>query len=121
MREVLTGVGLGLAVFTVYTLTSYPTVPGGDAGELIVAAHRLGVAHPPGYPTFTMLGWLMSHVIPFGSVAWRINMSSAIYSSGATVFLYHSVILFLKMIYAVAHFGFASSSVWFVTVSFAGR
>ena len=32
----------------VYVRTAYPSVPGGDAGELLVAACNLGVAHPPG-------------------------------------------------------------------------
>ena len=43
---------VGLAVLAVYTSTLYPSVPGGDSGELIVAAEHLGVAHPPGYPLF---------------------------------------------------------------------
>jgi len=35
-------------VFAVYFQSMYPTVPGGDSGELIVAGCTAGIAHPPG-------------------------------------------------------------------------
>ncbi|XP_053373976.1 transmembrane protein 260-like [Mercenaria mercenaria] len=74
-----------VAVLAVYIYTMYPTVPGGDSGELIVAAHELGVAHPPGYPLFTLLLWSAMKFIPFGSVAWRANLLNAVLSAGATL------------------------------------
>jgi len=40
----------------VYATTQFPTVPGGDSGELIVAACSLGIPHPPGYPLHTVSG-----------------------------------------------------------------
>ena len=36
--------------------SSYRTLPPGDASDLIIAAHQLGIAHPPGYPLLTLLG-----------------------------------------------------------------
>ena len=80
-----------------YAVTCYPTVPGGDSGELIYNAYRAGVAHPPGYPLFTMFGYVASHAIPFGSVAWRVNMTSVAYSTGAAVFLYLSILCYLRL------------------------
>lgn len=44
-----------LGACAVYVTTLYPSVPGGDAGELIAVASRLEVAHPPGYPLYTLL------------------------------------------------------------------
>ena len=45
-------VPLGLVLFAVvlatYVLTAYPSVPGGDAGELVFTSCSLGIAHPPG-------------------------------------------------------------------------
>ena len=38
----------------VFAATQFPTVPGGDSGELIVAACTLGIPHPPGYPLHTV-------------------------------------------------------------------
>ena len=46
---------LGLAIFAIYFMTLAPTVPGGDSGEFITVAITSGVAHPSGYPTFTLL------------------------------------------------------------------
>ncbi len=47
----------------------------GDSPELITAAATLGVAHPPGYPLFTMLAHLFS-TVPFGLIPFRVNLFS---------------------------------------------
>ena len=49
---------VGLVAFVVYALTVEHSVPSGDSGELIAAASVLGVAHPPGYPLYMLLGHL---------------------------------------------------------------
>lgn len=38
----------------------------------------LGIAHPTGFPGYTLLGWLYAHLLPIGSVAWRMNLFSAL-------------------------------------------
>src|SRR5262245_48960660 len=78
--------GLFTVALVTYALTLYRTVPGGDSGELILAAQTLGVAHPPGYPLFTMLGKLFS-LLPFSTIAWRINLLSAVCDAGAAALL----------------------------------
>lgn len=55
---------------------------GGDGGELITAAATLGVPHPSGYPTYVLLGKLIS-LLPIGEVAWRFNLWSAVCMAGA--------------------------------------
>ncbi|MBW2474999.1 MAG: DUF2723 domain-containing protein, partial [Deltaproteobacteria bacterium] len=42
----------------------------------------LGVPHPPGYPTYTLLGWLFTR-LPFGSIAWRVNLLSSVSTAAA--------------------------------------
>jgi hypothetical protein len=37
-----------------------------------------GVAHPPGYPLSTLWAWLFIHLVPIGTVAWRVALSSAV-------------------------------------------
>src|SRR5262245_55456742 len=37
-----------LGVFLIYLRTLAPSIVGGDSGELITVAYKLGVAHPPG-------------------------------------------------------------------------
>jgi tetratricopeptide (TPR) repeat protein len=66
-----------LAALLVYVRTLAPSIPTGDSGELIVVSRVLGVAHPPGYPLFTLLGHLFS-LLPFGPVAYRVNLLSAV-------------------------------------------
>ena len=55
-----------------------PGVPPTDSGELILAAWSGGVAHAPGFPLYTALGWLWSHLLPVGRIAWRLNLFSAV-------------------------------------------
>ena len=50
---------------------------GADSGELIAAAVTLGSPHPPGYPTYVVLGKLFSF-LPIGSIATRFNIFSAV-------------------------------------------
>jgi len=70
----------GLVAFAVYLVTLAPTVTGEDAGEFILAAWSLGIPHPPGYPLWTLLShpftWL-----PWGDVAFRVNLASATFAA----------------------------------------
>src|SRR6266566_2062653 len=78
------------AVFVIalllFSWTLAPTVTLTDSGELIVVAHGLGVAHPPGVPVWAMLAHLAS-LVPLGNVAVRINFSSAVFAALACAVL----------------------------------
>ena len=52
-----------------------------DAGELMTAAARLGIAHPTGYPLLTLLGKAAT-CVPIGTAAYRLNLLVAL--AGAT-------------------------------------
>ena len=67
---------VAVVALAAYVGTLCPSVPGGDSGEMMQLALELGVAHPPGYPTWTLLAHLFSY-IPAGEPAWRVNLSSA--------------------------------------------
>jgi len=43
----------------------------------------LGIAHPTGFPAFTLTGWLFSHAFALGTVAWRLNVFSGLWVSAA--------------------------------------
>jgi hypothetical protein len=75
-----------LAALFLYAWTLAPTVTLVDSGELIVVARSLGVAHPPGFPLWVMLAHLAS-LVPFGSVAVRLNFSSALFGALASAVL----------------------------------
>lgn len=70
--------GAGLVAGFVYLLTMGRHVGQADSFEFQVTAYSLGVAHPTGYPLYVMLGHLLIKLLPFGSVAWRVNLSAAI-------------------------------------------
>lgn len=72
-----------LVAFAVYVSVLSPTVTGEDSGELITAAYTMGVAHPPGYPLWCLLGKLYTVAVPFGSVAWRVALLSATLGAAA--------------------------------------
>lgn len=67
----------GVAVLAAYVATLAPTVSGGDSGELVTVGATLGVAHPPGYPLYTLLAHAFTW-IPWGGVAQRVNLLSAV-------------------------------------------
>uniref|UniRef100_A0A8D0BSJ1 Transmembrane protein 260 n=1 Tax=Salvator merianae TaxID=96440 RepID=A0A8D0BSJ1_SALMN len=60
--------------------------------ELITAAYELGVAHPPGYPLFTLLAKLAIELLPFGSVAYRVNLLCSVFGALAAAFLFYTVV-----------------------------
>lgn len=48
-----------------------------DGAELSAAAYVLGVAHPPGYPLYLLVGHLFC-CLPVGEVAFRVALLSAV-------------------------------------------
>jgi len=74
-----------IALF-LYCWTLAPIVTLTDSGELIVVAHGLGVAHPPGFPLWAIVAHLAS-LVPLGNVAVRINFSSALLAALASAML----------------------------------
>jgi len=63
-------------VFVVFFLTLAPNVTLEDSGEMATASLYAGIPHAPGYPFWTLYTWLWTH-IPFGSVAWRVELGNA--------------------------------------------
>jgi hypothetical protein len=81
----------GLAALIFYSFTIAPTVVQIDAGELATVQCTLGIAHPTGYPLFTMLGYLFSLIpLPFSKI-FQLNILTSLYSATAiSVFTYSS-------------------------------
>lgn len=73
-----------LALFITYLSRG---IYGADSGDMVTAAFTLGVPHPPGYPLYTMLGWLFSR-LPWQTPAWRIGLISALSHAAVTVIVY---------------------------------
>jgi hypothetical protein len=89
---------IGLIIFLiasfVYISTIEPTASFWDCGEYIACSFKLEVGHPPGAPTFMLIGRLFSL---FASdpkmVAACVNTMSALASAGTIMFMYFSLTL----------------------------
>jgi len=67
-----------------YMRTLMPDMGFWDTGEFQAVGPVLGIAHPTGYPAYTLLLWLGSVVLqPFGDEAYRANLLSALLTAAA--------------------------------------
>ena len=67
----------GVLSFVLFLLFQSQGIMGGDSGDLVTAAATFGVAHPPGYPLYTFLGWIASR-LPLATPAWRLGLLSSL-------------------------------------------
>ncbi len=81
---------LFLASLALYVRTLAPTILPADSGEFQFVPYVLGIAHPPGYPLYTMLAKLFTF-LPVGDIAYRINLFSAVTSALTLVVLGQAV------------------------------
>jgi len=72
-----------------YTLTLTPSLLPADSGEFQLVAWKLGIAHPPGYPLYIVVGHLFSRF--FASPAFALNLLSAILGSLTLVLVSRAV------------------------------
>lgn len=89
-RDGAVSLALGIAAFILYAVTAARSVATvfDDSLEFHVVLPTLGIAHPSGYPLYTLLGWLASRLLPFGDPAGRINLLSAAFAGAAVGVLY---------------------------------
>jgi hypothetical protein len=67
-----------------YVRTLLPDVGTWDTAEFQAIGPVLGIAHPTGFPSYTLLAWLASVVLqPFGNEAYRADLLSALLVAGA--------------------------------------
>ncbi len=63
---------------TVY-IASASVEPGAwDTAELQGVPYLLGISHPTGFPFYVLLGYAWSHLVPVGTIAWRMNAMSGV-------------------------------------------
>ncbi len=84
----------------VYIRTLEETASLWDCSEFIACAYKLQVPHAPGAPLFLMIGRVFS-LLSFGNplhVAYWVNMTSALSSAFAVMFVFWSVVMLAKRI-----------------------
>jgi hypothetical protein len=78
----LLAIGTAIAVLIVYLPTIAPSITwrngGADSGDFAAAIASSGIPHPPGYPTYVLLGQIWT-TLPFpGDLAYQLNLLSAV-------------------------------------------
>ena len=77
------GTAAFLLILYIATLAQAPVL--GDPTEYTYVAHVLGIAHPPGYAFFTLLGKVWQTIVPLGSIAWRMHLLAAVGGTSAAL------------------------------------
>ncbi len=95
--DLLITLGLMGTSFTLYAITAAPSVLTADAGEFQFVPYIAGITHPTGYPLYTMLGWLWTHVFTPGDVAYRMNLFSALWGAVTIGLMYQVAFWGLKL------------------------
>ncbi|HTA39731.1 MAG TPA: DUF2723 domain-containing protein, partial [Candidatus Acidoferrales bacterium] len=78
LRVALVASASSALAFVLYVVMAARDVMFGDGPELTAAAVTNGVAHPPGYPLWVMLGHLAS-LVPVGTIPFRVNLTACAY------------------------------------------
>jgi hypothetical protein len=81
-QRLFASLGVSAVTLTIYLLTLAPSVDFIDAGELAAVAHGWGIAHPTGYPLFTLIAGTWAQ-LPLGDGVYRLNLLAAVLSAAA--------------------------------------
>lgn len=91
--EKYVALSVSLSAFVLYAATANRSIDFIDSGELATVCHTLGIAHPTGYPVFTLVGWLFSH-LPLGlRTIHQLNLMSSFFCAAGLFFFFRSFIL----------------------------
>ncbi|OGK62471.1 hypothetical protein A2334_05540 [Candidatus Roizmanbacteria bacterium RIFOXYB2_FULL_38_10] len=69
---------------------------GGDSAEFSFVSQSLSVAHPPGYPFYSLLANIVGRSMPFFTPPWRVSLLSSI-PTIITAYLIYQILLRMKL------------------------
>lgn len=69
---------VAVALCALYAATASRGVITEDDSLFVLSSYFLGIEHPPGYPLFTLMGYLFSH-LPLATVAYRVHLVSVLF------------------------------------------
>ena len=78
---------LFITSLTLYVRTLAPSLLYGDSAEFQTIAYTLGIGHPTGYPVYILIARLFT-LLPFGDIAYRVNLFSAFCAALTIAFVY---------------------------------
>lgn len=91
---------VSIVCFVVYCFTLSPDVGFTDSGELAAVCSTLGVAHPTGYPLYTILGYLWTLLpLPFSPIV-KLNLFAAFCTAFSVGLMYWCTLLTLRLAYS---------------------
>jgi tetratricopeptide (TPR) repeat protein len=93
-----------------------PTISWRDSPEFVTVVHTLGISHPAGSPTYTLLAKLLTF-LPLGSIALRVNLFSALCGAWCLTCLFSLLYEYLTETPAWARLVAALSGALFLLVS----
>jgi hypothetical protein len=88
-RDFLLGTVIFVSALALYWRTLAPSVATifDDSLEFQLVCPTLGIAHPTGYPLYTLLGKFFT-LLPIGDAAYRVNLMSAFFAALTVVFIF---------------------------------
>ncbi len=82
---------LGFAFLILYAATTARDILPADSGEFQLTAAKWGIAHPPGYPLYTVAAALWMRLFPLGTAPFRVNLFSAVLAALTLVLIARAV------------------------------
>jgi Protein O-mannosyl-transferase TMEM260-like len=95
---------ISVCALAIYLKTLAPSVTFIDSGELATVACTLGIAHPTGYPLFTLVGWVFSKLPIAAEEITRLNIMAAVFCA-AGVYVFFQLIHFLLTLVSKSKLG----------------
>lgn len=77
----ITAVFVFLTTFLIFLQGVSPSVYGGDSGDIITSAWFGSIAHAPGYPLNSLIGWIFTHLPHQATVAFKANLMGAFFQA----------------------------------------
>ncbi len=95
-RDHVVACSLWLVIFGVYLQTLARTVGFIDSGELATVPYVLGIAHPTGYPLWTLLAHFFASLPIANEEIVRLNVFCALATSAAAVIFFYVMLSLLR-------------------------
>jgi hypothetical protein len=111
--DVLIAILIGFLSLALYIRTLAPSLLYGDIAEFQTLSYTLGMTHPSGYPTQIIFGKLFTF-LPFGDIAYRVNLMSATFGALAAANAY----LIVRLLGGWRTAGFVASAALATSVFF---
>lgn len=87
MKHPLAVSGLAVVLFILFVSFQAWGIYTGDSGDLVTAGFLFGVPHPPGYPLYTFLLFLVTR-LPVATVAFRAALLSSLFHAATATLVF---------------------------------